>query len=142
MDEKQYFSERLDDQIEWYSQKSRYNQKMYKGLGLLQIISAGFIPFLSGMSSAIPYSEWLIGILGLIVTVALGSSALYKFHENWLAYRSTLEALKHEKILYLSKISPYDDKEGLQTLISKVEAMMINENQGWLNYSKKSEEKK
>lgn len=142
MDEKQYFSQRLDDQIQWYSNASRYNQKMYKGLGLLQIISASLIPLLSGMSSKIPYSEWLIGILGLIVTVAVGSSVLYKFHENWLAYRTTLEALKHEKIFYLSKISPYDNAQRLQTLISKAEAIMVNENQGWLKYLKKIEEEK
>jgi len=40
MDEKQYFSERLDDQIKWYSGKSSYNQKLHKRLRLLEIISA------------------------------------------------------------------------------------------------------
>jgi len=141
MDEKQYFSQRLDDQIEWYSKESRYNQKMYKSLGLLQIISASLIPFLSGMSSMIPYSEWLIGILGLIIAVAVGSSVLYKFHENWLAYRSTSEALKYEKILYLSKVSPYEHDERFQTLVSRAENIMTNENQSWLVYSKKIEKR-
>jgi len=139
MNEKEYFSERLDDQIKWYSSKSRYNQNMYKRLGLLEIISASLIPLLSGLSSMISYSEWIIGILGVIIAVAAGGSALYKFHENWLAYRTTLEALKHEKLLYLTQTAPYDNDERFQTLVSRAESIMVNENQNWLVYSKKSE---
>ncbi len=139
MDEKQYLSERLDNQIKWYSSKSRYNQKMYKRLGLLEIISASLIPLLSGLSSMISYSEWIIGILGVIIAVAVGASALYKFHENWLAYRTTLEALKHEKLLYLTQTAHYDNDERFQTLVSRAENIMVNENQNWLVYSKKSE---
>ena len=139
MDEKQYFSERLDDQIKWYSSKSRYNQKMYKRLGLLEIISASLIPLLSGLSSMISYSEWIIGILGVIIAVAAGASALYKFHENWMAYRTTLEALKHEKLLYLTQTAPYDNDERFQTLVSRSESIIANENQNWLAYSKETE---
>ena len=138
MNEKQYFSERLDDQIKWYSGKSRYNQNMYKRLGLLQIISASLIPLLSGLSSMICYSEWIIGILGVIIAVATGASALYKFHENWLAYRTTSEALQHEKLLYLTQTIPYDNDERFQTLVSRAESIMANENQNWLAYTQKS----
>ena len=142
MNEEQYFSERLDDQIKWYSGKSRYNQNMYKRLGLLQIISASLIPLLSGLSSMIPYPKWIIGLLGVIIAVATGASALYKFHENWLAYRTTLEALQHEKLLYLTQTAPYDDDERFQTLVSRAESIMVNENQNWLVYSKKSDKDK
>ena len=138
MNEKEYFSERLDDQIKWYSSESKYNQKMYKRLRLLEIISASLIPLLSGLSSMISYSEWIIGILGVIIAVAAGASVLYKFHENWLAYRTTLEALKHEKLLYLTQTAPYDNDERFQTLVSRAESIMVNENQNWLVYSKKS----
>ncbi|WP_295421754.1 DUF4231 domain-containing protein [Sulfurovum sp.] len=142
MNEEQYFSERLDDQIKWYSSKSSYNQKMYKRLGLLEIISASFIPLLSGLSSMISYSEWIIGILGVIIAVSAGAGALYKFHENWMEYRTTLEALKHEKLLYLTQTVPYDNDERFQTLVSRAESIMANENQNWLAYSKKVEEEK
>ena len=139
MNEKEYFSERLDDQIKWYSSESKYNQKMYKRLRLLEIISASLIPLLSGLSSMISYSEWIIGILGVIIAVAAGASALYKFHENWMEYRTTLEALKHEKLLYLTQTTPYDNDERFQSLVSRAESIMVNENQNWLAYSNKSE---
>ena len=141
MNEEQYFSERLDDQIKWYSSKSRYNQNMYKRLGLLEIISASLIPLLSGFSM-ISYSKWIIGILGVTIAVSAGARALYKFHENWMEYRTTLEALKHEKLLYLTQTSPYDNDERFQSLVSRAESIMVNENQNWLVYSKKSKEKK
>ncbi len=139
MNEKQYFAERLDDQIKWYSSKSSYNQKMYKKLRLLEIVAASMIPFLSGMSSMIPYSEWIIALLGLTIAVTAGSSALYKYHENWIEYRSTSEALKHEKMLYLTQTAPYGNDERFQTLVSRSENIMANENQNWLAYSKKNE---
>ncbi|PHS38135.1 MAG: hypothetical protein COB07_08865 [Sulfurovum sp.] len=138
MNEKQYFSERLDDQIKWYSGKSRYNQKMYKRLGLLQIISASLIPLLSGLSSIISYSQWITGILGVIIAISVSASALYKFHENWLAYRTTSEALQHEKLLYFTQTAPYDNDERFQTLVSRAESIMVNENQNWLAYTQKS----
>ena len=110
---------------------------MYKRLGLLEIISASLIPLLSGLSM-IPYSEWIIGMLGVIIAVAVGAGALYKFHENWMEYRTTLEALKHEKLLYLTQVAPYDNDEPFQTLVSRAESIMVNENQNWLAYSKKT----
>jgi uncharacterized protein YdeI (BOF family) len=30
-----------------------------------------------------------------------------QYHPNWITYRSTCEALKHEKYLYLAKAGPY-----------------------------------
>ncbi len=142
MNEEQYLSQRVDDQIKWYSSKSRYNQNMHKRLGLLSIVTASLIPLLSGLSSEIPYSKWIIGILGIIIAVASGANALYKFHENWIAYRSTSEALEHEKLLYLTQTTPYDNDKRFQTLVSRAENIMANENQNWLVYSKKIEEKK
>ena len=85
---------------------------------------------------------WDIGILGVTIAVAAGASALYKFHENWMECRTTLEALKHEKLLYLTQTAPYDNDERFQTLVSRAESIMANENQNWLAYSAKTESEK
>ena len=101
MNEDEYLSERLEDQIRWYSKKSQYNQKYYKVLRLAEIIAASLIPFLAGIGNNIPYSEWVIGILGVMIAISAGASSLYKFQENWIQYRTTAETLKHEKYLNL-----------------------------------------
>ena len=49
---KDYLENRLDDQIKWYSKKSGTNQKIYKRLQLVMIISAACILFLSGYLSS------------------------------------------------------------------------------------------
>jgi len=56
-----------------------------------------------------------------------------------MEYRTTSEALKHEKILYLTQTAPYDNDERFQTLVSRAESIMANENQNWLAYSQKPE---
>jgi hypothetical protein len=42
MKEEQYLTERLQDQIDWYDQKSQFNQKWFKWLRVTEIICASF----------------------------------------------------------------------------------------------------
>ncbi len=135
MNKEQYIKERLDEQIKWYSTKSRSNQKMYKRLRFLEIISASFIPFLSGFSSSIPYSEWIIAFLGVLIAISAGASSLFKYQENWLEYRTTTEALKQEKVLYLTGVAPYNDEQKFEVLVTRAENIMSNEKNNWLKHS-------
>jgi hypothetical protein len=135
MNKEQYIKERLDDQIKWYSSKSRSNQKMYKRLRFLEISSASTIPFLSGFSSTIPYSEWIIALLGMVIAISAGAGSLFKYHENWLEYRSTTEALKQEKVLYLTEVAPYDTEDRFKVLVTRAENIMSNEKNNWLKYT-------
>lgn len=32
---------------------------------------------------------------------------LFQFQQNWITYRATAEALKHEQFLFLSEAGPY-----------------------------------
>ena len=79
MNEDEYLKVRLEDQLNWYSKKSQYNQKSFKYLRLLEIISAALIPFLAGVADKIPFSAWLIGGLGVIIAVASAASTLFKY---------------------------------------------------------------
>lgn len=40
---------RLEEQIEWYDRRSRYNQRSYKLLKGAEIVAAAFIPFSAGL---------------------------------------------------------------------------------------------
>ncbi len=91
MNEKEYLKKRLDDQLKWYDRKSMYNQKWFKGIRLTEIVAASLIPFLSDMGEMVQYSPWIIGGLGMLIAVAAASSALCKYHENWIQYRTTAE---------------------------------------------------
>lgn len=57
MTEEEYISQRLDNQIDWYSKKNSFCQTWYKALRVVEIIAAAIIPFLSGMGKAVFASE-------------------------------------------------------------------------------------
>src|SRR5262245_55034098 len=97
--------QRLDQRIEWYDRHAAYNQRAYKVLKLIVIVTAALIPFLSGTEGFKP--PWLVGALGVVIAVAEVIQQLNQHHVNWTSYRSTCEALKYEKYLYLAKAAPY-----------------------------------
>jgi len=129
--EEEYLKDRLEKQLAWYSKESQYNQKFYKRLRLAEIIAAALIPFLSGAGETIPYNAWIIGTLGVLIAVAAATSSLWKFHENWIQYRTTAEQLKHEKYLYLTCVKPYDLENKFSLLVERVEGLISKENSYW-----------
>ncbi len=136
MDEDEYLKDRLEDQIGWYSKKSQTNQKWFKRLRLLEIVLATLIPFLAGIGDALPYYQIIIGGVGVVIAIAAGLSAINKYQENWIEYRTIAESLKHEKYLYKTKCKPYDSDDSLQILVQNVESLISKENSQWSKYSK------
>jgi hypothetical protein len=90
--------ERLEEQIIWYERKSVQSQHWFKGLKTGQLLMAGAIPVLA----VFRISASVGGSLGALVVIVEGFQQLNHYHQNWLNYRSTCEALKHEKYLYLA----------------------------------------
>jgi len=136
MDEEEYLKDRLEDQIDWYSKKSQTNQKWFKNLRLLEIVLATLIPFLAGIGNALPFYQIIIGGIGVVIAIAAGLSAINKYQENWIEYRTTAESLKHEKYLYKTKCKPYDRDDSLQILVQNVESLISKENSQWSKHSK------
>ncbi len=138
MNEEEYLNDRLNDQIDWYDKKSQTSQKWFKKLRLLEIAAATIIPFLAGIGPNIPYYSIIIGGLGVIIAVSAGVSALYKYHENWIEYRTTSETLKHEKYLFQAKCSPYNNDDAFCKLVQRVEGLISKENTQWSRYVEKT----
>ena len=142
MNEEQYLESRLEDQLRWYSEKSKHNQSWFIRYKVIEISSAALIPFLSGFSEKIPYSSWIIGILGLLVAITASLTMLFKYHENWIQYRTTAEQLKHEKYIYLTGTQPYNTKDKFNLLVERAESLISKENTEWAASSRKSGVKK
>ena len=125
--EENYIKNRLEDQIQWYSRKSSFYKKMFYIIRATEIIIAGLIPALFHWS----FIKGAIPLLSSIVAVLASLVALFRFHENWIAYRTTSESLKHEKYLYLTKVSPYNQENSFEVLIHTVESIISKENTLW-----------
>ena len=71
----------------------------------------------------------------MIIAVSTGVSSIYKFHENWIEYRTTAETLKHELYLFETKSPPYDKENAFQELVQRVESLISKEHTQWLRYA-------
>lgn len=141
MNQEEYIKDRVDDQINWYSKKSSYNQKMFKRLRMIEIIAAALIPVLAGFVSRLEQLDYLIAFLGLIVVVVAGITGFYRYQEIWTGYRTTSESLKHEKYLFLTNAEPYNIDKPFGLFVNRVEGLISRENTQWNLYMKKEEKK-
>lgn len=129
----EYIAKRLDTQIDWYDKKSMEAQKNYKLCQITEIILAAFIPLLSGYTATCSMIPVIIGIFGAVIAIIESITKLYKFHENWIQYRSACELLRYQKHLYLTGSFPYNptDENIDNIFVKNVENIISAENNQW-----------
>ncbi|WP_420791468.1 DUF4231 domain-containing protein [Actinomycetospora lutea] len=128
--------ERLDDQLSWYDAKSGAAQKAYKRTKLIQLIVGASVPVVA-LASPTPA---LTASLAAVVVVAEGVQQLYQWQTNWVLYRATAEALKHEKYLYLGQAGPYEASDRKRVLVERVEGIVSQEHAKWTDSRSRDEE--
>jgi len=121
---------RLEDQIAWYDRKSMSNQRAYKRIKITEILAAAVIPFLAAPRLA--HTSIVTAGLGVLITVLEGLLHLNQYQQNWINYRSTCEALKHEKYTYLGKAAPYANVPDPHALLAeRIESLVSQEHAKW-----------
>ena len=71
--------------------------------------------------------------LAASVAAIQGINALYKFHENWLNYRTTAETMRREIHFYRAGIDEYADAPDRRPLfVKRAEAIISQEGSAWL----------
>ncbi len=124
--------QRLQDQLDWYSAKSSQNKNWFRGLKMVTIISAALIPVL--VTSGVPHGSQVSAALGVLIAVIEGLQQLNQYHGNWISYRATAEALKHEQFLYLAKAGPYISAEHPQSMLAeRIESLISQEEGKWVS---------
>lgn len=121
--------ERLESQINWYDRKSVSNQRFFKRLKLVELVAAACVPL------AAPYHSIVTAALGAIVVILAGIQHLNQYQQNWIAYRTTCEALRHEKFLFLARAGHYDNMDedaAMKSLVCRVESLVSTEHAKWL----------
>lgn len=129
--------ERLDDQLAWYDRKSMANQRTYKRIKITEILAAALIPFLAGLG--LPHVSIVTASLGVLITVLEGLLHLNQYQQNWINYRSTCEALKHEKYTYLGKAAPYANVPDPHALLAeRIELLVSQAHAKWHLFSSRN----
>jgi hypothetical protein len=126
---------RLEDQLAWYDRKSMSCQAAYKRTKLAQLVVAAAVPVLALADVAAVATA----IVAAVVVVLEGVQQLYQWQTNWILYRSTAEALKHERFLYQASAGPYTSKNRHLILAEKVEGLVSQEHAKWTETSQRSD---
>ena len=143
-----YIKSRVEDQINWMEGKSKWNQTRYKNIKVMEIVAAAIIPLLAGYQPAAEEQNRgtlgiIIGLLGVFIVILTSVRQLNKYQENWLTYRTTLEALKAQKFLFEASAPPYDDAAAFPKFVMNCESLLAKENESWKTvWSKKEDEVK
>ncbi len=119
--------DRLEDQLGWYDRKSVAAQQAYKRVKLSQLIVGAAVPVVA----ALEVSAAVTATLAAYVVIAEGAQQLYQWQTNWVQYRSTAEALKHEKYLYLANAGPYSTDDRHRVLAERLEGLVSQEHAKW-----------
>jgi hypothetical protein len=119
--------ERLQDQLTWYDDKSGHSQRRYKWLKVLEIAVAAALPVVASVHSPV----WVTGGLAAVVVVLEGIQQVFQYHEHWITYRATAEALKRERYLYLAQVGPYAGDDRHTQLAERIESLLSQENAKW-----------
>jgi hypothetical protein len=75
-------------------------------------------------------------VLGCVVIVFEALQQINQWQHNWITYRSTCEALRHEKYSYLGRSGPYknmDDITAKQALVERIESLISTEHSKWIS---------
>lgn len=141
----EYMKTRVDDQITWYDNKSTSCQNKYKLTQTIEIILAALIPLLSAYSKDCMLIAIIVGVLGSAIAIIESLTKLYKWHENWIEYRTTCELLKYQKHLFETESAPYNtEPESVENIfVRNIENIISSENNKWkvvnLDESKKDD---
>jgi hypothetical protein len=122
--------QRLEDQIAWYDRKSAHAQRRFKWLKASQLVFAAAIPVVATLD----VHGAVVGTLGGLVVVVEGVQQLNQYQQNWQAYRSTCESLKHEKFTFLAGAGPYNGvRKPLPLLADRIEGLISQEHAKWVS---------
>ena len=136
----EYISERVDDQICWYDNKSQRSQRWFKRLRAIEIIAAGAIPLFAGFGGGATWSVIVVGVLGAAGAIFASLLSLNQFQENWIEYRTTCESLKHEEYLFLTNAEPYNEEDPFGLFVQRIESLISKENSTWSQYTRSDAE--
>jgi hypothetical protein len=121
---------RLEEQIRWYDRKSGPAQRRFKLVKAAEFIFSALVPLTAFLNAS------ATAILGVMAVVLEGLQQLNQWQHNWITYRSTCEALRHEKYSYLGHSGSYDgldEAQAKKALVERVESLVSTEHSKWIS---------
>ena len=134
---------RLQEQIDWHSEKARHNKRRFRMYEIIIIFAGAIIPVVNILEFADLETRIVTSVLGATVAIVTGLTQLEKFQENWILYRTTTELLKKEKYFYENEVGDYsdlDESTRKKLLVERVESMVSSETSKYFTVHQRKQE--
>jgi hypothetical protein len=113
----------------WYDRSAGRSKVRYQSLRVLTMLLAASIPVVAALDG----STAITAVLGSSIVVIEGFQQLFQFHERWVGYRKTWNALDQERRLYESHAGPYAGVTHAGKRLSERTATILSaENTDWV----------
>jgi hypothetical protein len=117
----------MESQIAWYEARATQSYRWLRVLKVMEILVAASIP----VAAAADAESWLLGLFGGLIVVIESVVQLFQFQSNWIAFRSTAEALKRERSMFLARAGDYAVGRPEAALAERVESILAAETAAW-----------
>ena len=124
---------RLADQLGSYDRKS---SAAHQAFTRFEIVVPATVPVVAGVEAFAP----LTAALAAVVDVPESVQQLVQWQTSWVLYRSTAEALKHEKSLLLASAGPYAGSDRNTVLAERFEGLFSQEHARWADSREQAEQ--
>ncbi len=134
-----YLRQRVDEQIQWMSDKARQSKSGHRVLRLIQITLGILVTAVGPYTNVLDYGPQITTALGAIIGLAAAWEAVNDYQNNWIRYRRTLEDLERERLLYQTASGPYrqsavassEAEASFALFVTRVEALLGQELDSW-----------
>lgn len=132
----EYLKGRFSQQYNYYNKRSRDCQNRYKFFAFSNLMLTASIPVLTISSDTNVYLKYAIAIVGALATVCSGIPLISKYHNSWIKFRLTAEALNSEKAKFTTRSGEYhgkDDDYCNEHFVVQCEKYMSDEHEEWMS---------
>lgn len=135
LDYEQYTADRFQDQLKWYSANAAKNKKWHQRYHIVIASLSALITVTValGMHDSDSSGWHIVSLVASAAVAALtGLHKAFRFHENWVEYRTTAEQLKKERYHYQYRCGEYSTAESPDRLfVERVEALISRQHTLW-----------
>jgi hypothetical protein len=117
-----YLRKEYPKAVTFYDTRAVSSKRYYRAFSVYLLLSSATLTVVTGVAPEGHFWKLIVPIISATIGVAASMLAHFKFHENWLSYRATWDALERERRLFEAGIPPYDNHETVRCEQSRFHA--------------------
>lgn len=120
----------IESQIVWYGKKARFYKKIDLAAKLLLLFFTSAIPFL--IVCNFENTKYVVALFSMLIAIIEGFRNIYKSNDKWVLYRSVLEKMKKERLMYITETCAYSStSDKINLLAQRYIEITSFENEQW-----------